>query len=113
VSGALFGRPSSTSFHEALIKRVTLVELGLPKRLRSGRTTPRESQALKERYKFVPYAALFRVWRRSIPGALPRFAPLLEFPECPDVGTIHSRQRLGGLLRYYYREAAFGDGVSQ
>jgi len=29
-----------------------------------------------------------------------------EFPEFPDVGTIRSRQRLGGLLRYYYREAA-------
>ena len=29
-----------------------------------------------------------------------------EFPEFPDVGTIRSRQRLGGLLRYYYRESA-------
>ena len=29
-----------------------------------------------------------------------------EFQEFPKVGTIRSRQRLGGLLRYYYREAA-------
>ncbi len=29
-----------------------------------------------------------------------------EFAEFPDSGTIRSRQRLGGLLRYYYREAA-------
>ena len=29
-----------------------------------------------------------------------------EFTEFPDIGTIRSRQRLGGLLRYYYREAA-------
>ena len=29
-----------------------------------------------------------------------------EFAEFPDMGTIRSRQRLGGLLRYYYREAA-------
>ncbi len=29
-----------------------------------------------------------------------------EFAEFPDGGTIRSRQRLGGLLRYYYREAA-------
>lgn len=25
-----------------------------------------------------------------------------EFTEFPDIGTIRSRQRLGGLLRYYY-----------
>jgi putative transposase len=29
-----------------------------------------------------------------------------EFTEFPDIGAIRSRQRLGGLLRYYYREAA-------
>jgi len=29
-----------------------------------------------------------------------------EFAEFPDGGTIRSRQRVGGLLRYYYREAA-------
>lgn len=29
-----------------------------------------------------------------------------EFTEFPQTGTICSRQRLGGLLRYYYREAA-------
>lgn len=29
-----------------------------------------------------------------------------EFRDFPDVGNIRSRQRLGGLLRYYYREAA-------
>src|SRR6266702_5976803 len=29
-----------------------------------------------------------------------------EFAEFPDGGAIRSRQRLGGLLRYYYREAA-------
>ena len=29
-----------------------------------------------------------------------------EFAEFPDSGTIRSRKRLGGLLRYYYREAA-------
>ena len=27
-------------------------------------------------------------------------------PQFSDVGTIRSRQRLGGLLRYDYREAA-------
>ena len=27
-----------------------------------------------------------------------------EFAEFPEFGTIRSRQRLGGLLRYYYRE---------
>jgi hypothetical protein len=29
-----------------------------------------------------------------------------EFVEFPSEGAIHCRQRLGGLLRYYYREAA-------
>jgi len=29
-----------------------------------------------------------------------------EFPEFPQTGTIRSRRRLGGLLRYYYRDAA-------
>jgi len=29
-----------------------------------------------------------------------------EFPEFPQTGTIRSRQRLGGLLRYYYRDVA-------
>ena len=29
-----------------------------------------------------------------------------DFAEFPDSGPIHSRQRLGGLLRYYYRKAA-------
>jgi transposase InsO family protein len=29
-----------------------------------------------------------------------------EFAEFPDIGAIRSRQGLGGLLRYYYREAA-------
>jgi hypothetical protein len=29
-----------------------------------------------------------------------------EFPEFPTQGTIRSRNRLGGLLRYYYRKAA-------
>jgi transposase InsO family protein len=29
-----------------------------------------------------------------------------EFPELPTRGTVHSRKRLGGLLRYYYRKAA-------
>jgi hypothetical protein len=29
-----------------------------------------------------------------------------EFPEFPVEGDLHSRKRLGGLLRYYYREAA-------
>jgi len=29
-----------------------------------------------------------------------------EFDEFPSEGAIHCRQRLGGLLRYYYREAA-------
>jgi putative transposase len=29
-----------------------------------------------------------------------------EFAEFPDEGPINSRKRLGGLLRYYYREAA-------
>jgi hypothetical protein len=29
-----------------------------------------------------------------------------EFAKLPDGGTIRSRQRLGGLLRYYYREGA-------
>jgi hypothetical protein len=29
-----------------------------------------------------------------------------EFAEFPTTGTIHSRSRLGGMLRYYYREAA-------
>jgi len=29
-----------------------------------------------------------------------------EFEEFPNTGTVHSRQRLGGLLRYYFREAA-------
>jgi len=29
-----------------------------------------------------------------------------DFPEFPTHGTIHSRKRLGGLLRYYYRKAA-------
>ena len=29
-----------------------------------------------------------------------------EFAQFPDIGAIRSRQRLGGLLRYYYREAA-------
>jgi transposase InsO family protein len=29
-----------------------------------------------------------------------------EFPEFPVDGDIRCRERLGGLLRYYYREAA-------
>ncbi len=29
-----------------------------------------------------------------------------EFAEFPQTGTIRSRRRLGGLLRYYYRDAA-------
>ena len=29
-----------------------------------------------------------------------------EFPEFPAHGTINCRDRLGGLLCYYYREAA-------
>ena len=29
-----------------------------------------------------------------------------EFSEFPTNGKIHSRKRLGGLLNYYYREAA-------
>ena len=29
-----------------------------------------------------------------------------EFVDFPETGSIRSRQRLGGLLRYYYREAA-------
>ena len=29
-----------------------------------------------------------------------------EFAEFPNEGPINSRKRLGGLLRYYYREAA-------
>jgi putative transposase len=29
-----------------------------------------------------------------------------EFGEFPTEGAIRCRQRLGGLLRYYYREAA-------
>jgi transposase InsO family protein len=29
-----------------------------------------------------------------------------EFVEFPSEGAIHCRQRLGGLLRYYYRKAA-------
>jgi hypothetical protein len=28
-----------------------------------------------------------------------------EFAEFRDIGTIHSRQRLGGPLRYHLREA--------
>lgn len=29
-----------------------------------------------------------------------------EFSEFPTTGRVHSRTRLGGMLRYYYREAA-------
>ena len=29
-----------------------------------------------------------------------------EFPVLPSEGEVCSRKRLGGLLRYYYREAA-------
>ena len=29
-----------------------------------------------------------------------------EFAEFPQTGTMRSRRRLGGLLRYYYRDAA-------
>jgi len=29
-----------------------------------------------------------------------------EFAEFSEIGTIRSRQRLGGLLRYHYRKAA-------
>jgi hypothetical protein len=29
-----------------------------------------------------------------------------DFAEPPNEGAIRCRQRLGGLLRYYYREAA-------
>ena len=29
-----------------------------------------------------------------------------EFPAFPSVGDVCCRKRLGGLLRYYYREAA-------
>jgi len=29
-----------------------------------------------------------------------------EFAEFPTTGTIDCRKRLGGILRYYYREAA-------
>jgi putative transposase len=29
-----------------------------------------------------------------------------EFAQFPSEGAINSRKRLGGLLRYYYREAA-------
>jgi len=29
-----------------------------------------------------------------------------EFPAFPDEGEVVCRKRLGGLLRYYYREAA-------
>ena len=29
-----------------------------------------------------------------------------EFPVLPDEGEVVSRRRLGGLLRYYYAEAA-------
>jgi putative transposase len=29
-----------------------------------------------------------------------------DFAEFPNSGLIRCRQRLGGLLRYYYREAA-------
>jgi hypothetical protein len=29
-----------------------------------------------------------------------------EFTPLPDVGAIQRRSRLGGLLNYYYREAA-------
>jgi len=29
-----------------------------------------------------------------------------EFPEFPVKGDLHCHKRLGGLLRYYYREAA-------
>jgi transposase InsO family protein len=29
-----------------------------------------------------------------------------EFPELPAEGDLRCRKRLGGLLRYYYREAA-------
>ena len=60
----------------------------------------------------------------KIPRGLPEVGPLFpyhternhqglgneiiqpEFAEFPDSGTIRSRQGLGVLLRYYYREAA-------
>jgi putative transposase len=29
-----------------------------------------------------------------------------EFAEFPSKGAVHCRERLGGLLRYYFREAA-------
>jgi putative transposase len=29
-----------------------------------------------------------------------------EFPEFPSHGPINCRERLGGMLRYYHREAA-------
>ncbi len=29
-----------------------------------------------------------------------------EFPAFPETGPVRCRQRLGGLLRYYFREAA-------
>ncbi len=29
-----------------------------------------------------------------------------ELPELPRAGEIHCRERLGGLLRYYYQQAA-------
>lgn len=31
---------------------------------------------------------------------------LPESPEFPETGRVYCRRRLGGLLRYYYREAA-------
>ena len=29
-----------------------------------------------------------------------------EFAEFPSAGEVHCRERLGGMLRYYYRQAA-------
>jgi len=42
-----------------------------------------------------------------IAGALSALPIRPEFPVLPDEGEVVCRKRLGGLLRYYHREAAW------